>query len=565
MIDDLQLEGATPVASNWLKLSGQYEGRGTAEFSNPRGTIEGDVKVSFDESGELEIVMTVYKINSPDRTLRFGLDEFLSGEVPVPNPNGKGYTMGINLDFKNPCESLVVQTVEGNKFWAKGKILCWTRELSLTGQDEGRTISFKPLRPIYDSMGSDAPEYWVIPLFNYLSDFCFRSDQLNDHALRIFQTPNIPTGLPEAESTILKFRANERNHLTIFTFNGGQGFVEALADYDERKEKLLTGKVQRTVTSVMVGRVGGRSVDFADLEQWFPFDYLLVLGFATGIQIGAPWIEFRTKEGNLVRRVHVDLGKPVYFSGIASINELIHQGTGTLLSLAENNPHWAKSYFRVALKQLLLSSSHALSIEDQMSHLFRALDVLCQEFVQRRAIQNPDLTQSSTQAVAAVITQGISELKSYRLVNKIQSSTAEGRALDRIEEKIKNATKTEVGFGKAVLSLLKQPEFDLPDGDVLLKYGQSRPWPGKRGWTDVLSRYRGIVMHQGYFDFRTGDEDILEIFRVMLHLHDIVVRMILKMLGYQSTYQPSVLQVASQIPVNWVKPDTPARKLGYLG
>jgi hypothetical protein len=198
-------------------------------------------------------------------------------------------------------------------------------------------------------------------------------------------------------------------------------------------------------------------------------------------------------------------------------------------------------------------------------HLFRALDVLCQEFVQRRAIQTPDLTQSSTQAVAAVIAKGISELKSYRLATKIQSSTAEGRALDRIEEKIKNAAKTEIGFGKAVLSLLKQPEFDLSDGDVLLKYGQSKPWPGKRSWTDVLSRDRGIVMHQGYFDFRTGDEEILEIFRVMLHRHDIVARLILKMLGYQGTYQPSVLQVASQIPVNWVKPDTPARKLGYFG
>jgi hypothetical protein len=72
-------------------------------------------------------------------------------------------------------------------------------------------------------------------------------------------------------------------------------------------------------------------------------------------------------------------------------------------------------------------------------------------------------------------------------------------------------------------------------------------------------------MHQGYFDFRSADEEIVEIFRIMLHLHDIVVRLILKMLRYQGTYHPSVLQVvATDIPVDWVRPDTPARKLGYL-
>jgi hypothetical protein len=560
MVDDAQLERATPRPSDWLRLTGQYAGRARAEFSNPKGSIEGKVKASFDEFGDLEIVMDVDKVDSPERKLVFGLDEFLSGEVPVLE--GGGYSMGMNLDFKNPCDSLEVSTPEG-KLWAKGKILYWPREFGASDAD--RSIAFKPLHPIYDALPCKVAEYWAVPLSNYLSDFCFHCDQLDNHPLRIFQTPRVPAGLSENDCIIFKLRANERNRLTIFTFNGGLGFIEPLADYDERKKKLVTGTVRRTVTSVMVGQIGQRPVELEELGGWFPFDFLSLLGIATGIQVGAPWIEFRSKEGDLVRRVHINLGNPVYTSGIGSINELVHQGTGALLTLTESSPHWDKPYLRIALKQLLLSGSDTLPIEDQMSHLFRALDVLCRAFVHGKSNQHTDLTEPSRKAVDATITKAISDLQSYRQSNQIQASALEGRALDRIEDKIRNAAKTEVGFGKAILSLLKLSEFDLPDGDILSKYGKSKPWPGKRNWSDALSRYRGIIMHQGYFDYRSGNEEILEIFRVMLHLHDIVVRLILKMLGYQGTYQPSVLQVTSQIPVNWVKPDTPARKLGYLG
>jgi hypothetical protein len=250
VIDDTDLATATPRPSDWLKLAGEYEGHGRAEFSNPKGSVEGPVRASFDESGNLDIRMAVEKFESPERTLRFGLDEFLSGEVPVPM--GSGYSMGISLDFKNPCESLEVITPDG-KLWAKGKILYWPRELVLTGTD--RSISFKPLQPVYDVLPNKAAECWVMPLTNYLSDFCFCCDQLDNHPLRIFQTPSLPMGTFDNDSVILRLKANEKNKLTIFTFNGGLGFIEALPDYDERKGNLVTGSVRRTVTSIMVGKV----------------------------------------------------------------------------------------------------------------------------------------------------------------------------------------------------------------------------------------------------------------------------------------------------------------------
>jgi len=561
MISNVDLEAVSPRPSDWLALSGEYTGRCRAEFSNPKGTIEGDVRATFDESGDLEIVMTVDSLECPDRDLKFGLDEFLSGESPTPH--GTGFTMGTSGDFKNPCESLEIKTQVG-ELWAKEKILYWLREISLSFEVKGRTICFKPLRPIYDSNSGGSPAYWVIPLFNYFSEFCPQCGPLDNHALRIFKTPTIPPDVIEPDCSILRLKANSRNRLIVFTFNNGLGFIEALPDYEERERKFLEGPTRLGVTSVMIGEVGQHSIDPDQLEDWFPFDFVSLLGLSSGNQVGAPWFEFRTVDGQLVRRVHLDLGKPNYLKGIRSINELVHRGTGALLSLTESSRHWKQSYFRVALKQLLTSGLNGFPIEDQMSHLFRALDALRMTFVPPRMIQDPRLSDASRKIVEDAMTQTLSELKSHRQAEGVRKDSPEAKALERIEQMMKNATKIDEGFGKGVLALMKFPEFALCDGDVVLKHGEAKPWPGNRSWPQALSRYRGIVMHQGYFDFRAGDDlSIIEMFWMARHLHDIVVRMILKMLGYQGTYQPSVLDVSAQIPLDWVTPDTSPSKLGY--
>jgi hypothetical protein len=189
MIEDTQFEAATPKPSKWLQLAVQYEGNGRAEFSNPKGSIEGHVQASFDEFGHLEIEMAVEKINSPERSLQFGLDEFLSGQVPVPIETG--YMMNMTLDFKNPCESVEVLTPKG-RLWAEGKILCWPTKIAVGSGV--RTIRFRPLNTVYDVSSPESAVFWVIPLSNYISDFCFRRDELDNHPLRIFPTPKIAWG-----------------------------------------------------------------------------------------------------------------------------------------------------------------------------------------------------------------------------------------------------------------------------------------------------------------------------------------------------------------------------------
>jgi hypothetical protein len=548
------LNDLTPTASKWFTAGGEYQAYGKAQFLSPGGSIEGPTTIRFDELGEIKIEMNVANLRC-DRPLmlelpEYQLEEFLSGETPQPTPNGKGLVMGFGGEYKNECVELKVETEQG-VFSTEGKILLWT------GRD---SVTFHAIRSSFAVKGAGAPKYWVIPLANFLSGFHQRHPELDCHPLRIFSTPAIPSGLSEIDRVLA--RQNEKNELIIFRFKDHLGFIERLPDYEDRKKSLLEGNVQRNVTSVMVGEVDNSSIEFKDLESWFPFDFFLLLGIATGSEIGAPWVEFRDANGNLVRRAHFNLGSPAFLRGHAAIPEIISDATGRLLTVASASSHWNTDNLGVAMKQILFAGLDGLPVEDRLSHAFRALDKLCEGFGLKKA---QDLTNSVNQTGRGAITKSIAQVKQdiRAVLNESRASgnTEEEKAINRIIERITTATIVETGFGKALLALLKQ--FDLPDGEILERHYELKPRPDGRKWPELLSMFRGTVMHAGYFDLKTSDDDIMSLYHVLLHLHDIVVRIVLKMLGYDGPYSPAVLEYVSCEPVDWVKPDTSPRKLGY--
>ena len=70
-------------------------------------------------------------------------------------------------------------------------------------------------------------------------------------------------------------------------------------------------------------------------------------------------------------------------------------------------------------------------------------------------------------------------------------------------------------------------------------------------------------MHRGFLDFDEGGQDLWDVIRITNHLHDILIRILFKTLGYNGTYQPRVLNYRTTKPVDWVKEDTAASELGY--
>jgi len=270
-----------------------------------------------------------------------------------------------------------------------------------------------------------------------------------------------------------------------------------------------------------------------------------------------------TSNGGLVRRAHVNLGEPVFLRGHAALPDIISEATGRFLTLATQSPQWNSDIVRVAMKQILLAGLNGPPVEDCLSHAFRALDQICEGLGLKKAQQLTDaLTSNLKVEVQTILKEANQRLRELSAEARTAKNENDGRVLERIAQQLTRATTSGTGFGKAVLDLLKR--FDLPDGDVLAKHYQLHPRQDKKKWPELLSKYRGTVMHKGYFDFRTSDEQILGVHRVLLHLHDLVLRLIFKMLCYDGPYSPTVSRyAAAPTEIDWVRVDTPARKLGY--
>jgi hypothetical protein len=317
----------------------RYEGYGSAEFGTPAIRVEGQTVINSDERGNTTATMQVEKV-----------------------PSASSVEAGINLLFRDffnnmnkrtPC-SLQVECPDG-VFSAKEQTF---RDPSVDVPNQKATIEFRCFRSFFDTGRTAA--YWRLPIWNFHGDL--RPPMANrgiEHPLRL----------------------SRDNPLSAFEFVNEIGFVEMVPDYKKLLDAQEDGDRNPRVTAAIVGSVAGHSTTFEELESWFPFDFLNLLGFASGARVGAPWIEFLDSSGQIVKRIHVHLGTDRYESARGFLYEVINRGgLGRLLTCAGKSKEFDKTYFRVAMNHLLLGIRYSQALEDKISHLSRALDALAEEF-----------------------------------------------------------------------------------------------------------------------------------------------------------------------------------------
>jgi len=518
--------------NNWFLTNIDYEGEGRAEFENPKGYIEGLVKISFDELGNSSIEMNVAQCYT-EQPLRVGFIEFFNADSPIEQEGRFSFS---NRLGSNPCKSLIVNTPNGI-YSAQGSIF-YNPIISLGG--DSTRVEFYLVPSYFDNINAELPKYWVFPIFNLISDFTERNSQLDCHPLRI----------------IPKF--DDIHRLIVFDFKGTKGFLQKLLDFKERKNQLDSGQVQRTITALMVGEVGSESIDIDKLTNWLPFGLLPLLSLATGSEVGIPWIEFRDANGGLVRRIHKRFGQPKFLRGHITISGQDNPGTGYLLTCAQSSTHYGKAPLGSVIFDLVQSSSDSLTIEDKLNKICRAFDYLCQHY----ELDTQDLLRALDDHYQDIVKKTLSSAaQEIRLVAQAASDSGQSKLLKKIAERTINSSNKDRDFGLAVTDLLKH--LGLHDADIIDAYYQSNPRAdGRTHWSSVLSRYRGIAVHTGDFSFQEKTYDIHDVVRITYHLYDILVRIVFKMLGYDGTYQPIIRNQTSQ-PVDWVNADLPARELGY--
>lgn len=546
-------EDLTPTPNNWFSTTIEYRGHGVAEFYRPSGIIEGPTVIQFDERGEHKITMEV-SVFKPERQMTFGLLQFFSGNEPIKQENSISLGFG---GINNYCTRLTVSTEEGT-FEAQGKINCSFSGAAFFGGVQGTNVHFYPLVSVFSANTDSAEKYWVMPLSNFVSMLSMpQNTPFDQHPLRIYPTPIVPKGLTREDELTAYLHANQKNSLIIFRIEQSFGFIEALADYEIRKGRLINGVETNTITAVMVGEILEKIAGIEEFKNVVPVDFLPILGLVTGSEVGAPWVEVRDENGALLQRIHKSFGKPKFARGHNAIRQDIHGGIGYLLTKSYASDAFGKSFLRVAIKHLIRAGTHVYSIEDRLRQLFTTFDNLCEEYgIGKVETLSPE-RQKEVERIIAQCVDAINQLMPTTISPEDENDV---RLIRRIAGNVNQSKVIRTNFGANAAALIEK--FGLPDVEIIERFYRESPRSDKRKWIDVIPYFRGIVMHKGFFDFE-GRHKIDDVVVILDHLHDVMLRIIFIILGYDQNYQPPTIKQTTSVRTDWVQEDTPPSRLGY--
>jgi len=324
-------------------------------------------------------------------------------------------------------------------------------------------------------------------------------------------------------------------------------FIQQLPGVGEGNEGIKPWSGETVLTAVAVVPIADSAI--IDFRGWFLNVFVRLIDFATGSVVGTPWIEVRDENGRLLRRLHLAINQSKRsIDGYAAIRDAIHWQNGEFLTNALSSPEAREPFFSIALRHCCRAGVKGLSIEDQLAHIVRALECLCSRYGFSKQDLTGGLAPELNNAIRGVLDGARAEIRKL-------ASTVGGPDRDQIEriaERARSAAQTDRSFGLAVKSLLSN--FALLDCEVLEPYFKTNPGPGGRGWVESLSYYRGAIFHEGYIDFDAPGIPVGEVLGFIFHLHDLLVRVLLKIIGYRGIYQPRSIRGAAAETADWFRP-----------
>jgi hypothetical protein len=539
--------------NDWFKSQLFFEGNATASFSVPLGEIKGMGRMSVPSSQSAFLEISIGELNTANEyDSGLGLVSFLNAEIPVQK--GKALVFEPQRD-QNPCQTVTLCTPEG---------IFFSQDVGVYGYhtvNDNTILYLSPHDFIFQPWGARGrPTYWVAPLTNLFTRFPIAPDSLRDHPLRLKLVREVEQGIDRTDWQWKWWAANQSNRLFSFQKNTDSFFVEPMAGYEsaEQPERLDLPQI----TAIAVGELKGRSLSsHKQLIQWFPSDILAPLSFGTGSEVGIPWFETRNERGELLARLHVSIGHSGKSKGnpIFTIHHLREgSGLGEFVSKYLALPTERRRALVTPMNLFLRGTPGSSHVEENLVSVIRAFENLTRQHGLTRLNLGTLLTQQNSVAVAAILGSARNELVKLRKSNQQAMAVDQSRILEKITSRLANAATSESDFGLAVVELTKK--YGFPDADVLdVDYV---PRVHRKDWASILSELRGATIHEGHIEFRKR-HDILEVFKLLRHLHDLLARIIFKECGYAGTYQTHLKQWTNAEPVDWVKRDFDAAKLRF--
>ncbi|HET8895299.1 MAG TPA: hypothetical protein VFM96_14500 [Gaiellaceae bacterium] len=353
----------------------------------------------------------------------------------------------------------------------------------------------------------------------------------------------------------------EGNALIPFLCEGEPAFIEPLADYPERRARVEAGEI--AVTAVAVGR----TPDGFDLgaSDWFPAGLVTLLGLSSGRSVEVPYVEIRSEKGELLARMHVRIGDAGQNRGTALIEEQISGTTGGLLTSFLVSDVRGQVWFRVMLKHLLRAFTGGGTVEDRLSHLFRAVEGACAglKLNEARPIEVEDKIREEVESAIDALIDKLQQIATH-------ASEGDRARLVQVGNRLRMVAANSPSFATQLLTLVD--EVGLPDAEWLVDFTfrvKNERLDGKprapMSWASAAGLYRNRIFHSAFIDFETFDAD--NAFAFIGHLSDVLTRVVFHLVGFVGQYRPPcgyAGAVTYETP-NWSRPERlSARVFRYI-
>ncbi|MCL4237649.1 MAG: hypothetical protein KJ047_05330 [Anaerolineae bacterium] len=559
-----QLADYLPQAASWFSNTLTYSGRGRIEFLSPKGWVEGEFSCEVSRLGEMTVIVKVqvwHNSEMPsDPTSVASRDWLVSG---VQLNSGTPWPMYPEpMPIKNTIVSIDVEASDGGRLTSKDIPHYAWNPIENTMKLYLDLATF-----IANNQSKTNAKYWVLPCINVNLKHPFgitqahKYTELWQHPLRVFPVPErtrafLESEAPEQDKAWVFHNLTALSYVVGFLFDGKPAFIERLPDYDRIIQDLMDGQSRLDATSLMVG------VYSSEVDEMRPLDLLPVLGLATGRPVGASWIEFRNEDTNLVYRIHGNLGRFTYGHGRPVVHDVIHRGgLGQLLTEAARSTMLSEPLIRGALR----NTAHAISGGDATTifyYTFTAFDGLFTRYSIEQKIHplTSFLSQSQIDDIKRILVQTKTDIESLKTKITNPNSIA-GRQQSSVIDKVANKARSQPlekrsRFGDKLVALMMH--FGISDMEVLATH-----YPDIEVWITQVNDYRNTTMHATHYEnvFDPGARQNFEF--ITPHLIDILIRILLKTVGYTGNYAPYMETPNSSESLDWVTPTSSANSLGY--
>lgn len=499
-------------------LAGTYAGRAVVSFRQPDGEVGGPATLTLRFDGTVEVAIEINEFSIPQEYHGF-LMPFLRGNTPEVNGNRTTFNEGT----AQVITKLEVTTESGS--FQASRALIGNSNFAMFG-DQASSITVVANDLQFFPLETHSAYYWCLPLYGGLVEF---------------------RGNATACSV-----ADQAPYFT-FSDDSAQCGLEIVARDESGRER---------PAAIAFGEIGTRP--HGTVEQnlaLLPSGLLSVLSFAAGSDITSPYLELRSFEGRLARRLHLRLGSFHQEDGYAAFTKFDGRqptsGLGRFLQVFFTLPRDRRDRLIAPMNLIRSGAPGSATVDENIADMVKALDALCKMHGFTHQNLGSMLQASSASAVASVLQTAREALKQIRRQLRDQGDANEVALLDRIVARQANVATEERDFGIAVANLLAH--YGLQDAEAMNAHYLVH---ANVTWQQLLSAIRGQVIHAGAIRIKDRPQ-LHSWFHFARHLHGVCKRIVLKEVGYDGTYAPSNVHYGGSYPLNRVASSMTVAELGY--